>query len=691
MIRSTIALSVCFGSLLFHSVGFADQMELQNQHSGFEGSNQSWIAYPSTLNHEYKTRDWSTAEVTGRETGIGQKFLKINGSGSVAQFVALNQQSPYQILSAMAFRESTNGSQPGWCGVGLVYYDASWNEVRSDWMVIGDRGVSNRGNGDGLVPYSMGVNVPSGAVFVGIILYNAGNGTKLWADKVELVNYFTESNYTYDPSRPFGDRYTATAPQGRNLLLNGDFETQYSREEFWAVNEGEDTVSVDTYHSDRLQMGGEIPNMISQEIQGIRPGTTYTLSVDYVRPQRYGSNAAFALAGIDFLDSNDQEIEEVTATLNNTSPTANTHETSVTFTTPSNMQYARLWVWMDGQANPTAVPLVLDGISIREQSGNPGTIRLSTDAVSFDENIGDVGVAIFRTGGSDGRVTIDYTTRTGTAGNSDFQSISGTLVFEDGVTDRFLTIAITDDSIDESDETFEVRLSNPTGGASLGLAVEELTIRDDDVTVTGYLPDMVVVPSTLGEQLRIDRNQLPGRDLLRFSTEVANIGDGPLELYGGATSGDSQVVLQRIYRSGGFQDVVGGEFVFHPAHGHIHFEGFATYDLVNDNGQVVASGGKTSFCLVNIRQPFPFISSAASLTHGRGGNSCGQIQGISAGYSDVYSSSLPDQWIDITNVPDGNYWLRVTADPDNALREENDNNNSDQIRIRLRNGSVSQI
>ena len=151
-------------------------------------------------------------------------------------------------------------------------------------------------------------------------------------------------------------------------------------------------------------------------------------------------------------------------------------------------------------------------------------------------------------------------------------------------------------------------------------------------------------------------------------------------------------MFQRIYQAdGGSRDALAGEFVYHAGHGHIHFEGFATYDLklTNASGQIVASGGKTSFCLINIRQPLPDVSANAGLVHGRGGTSCGQVQGISAGYSDVYSASLDDQWIDITNVADGTYWLEIEADPEDNLQETDETNNTARVQVTINNGQVS--
>ena len=59
------------------------------------------------------------------------------------------------------------------------------------------------------------------------------------------------------------------------------------------------------------------------------------------------------------------------------------------------------------------------------------------------------------------------------------------------------------------------------------------------------------------------------------------------------------------------------------------------------------------------------------------------VQGIDVGYADVYSRDLPNQWIDVSSVPNGDYWLEITTDPDNRIQESNETNNTDYRRITL--------
>src|SRR5205823_3311040 len=61
----------------------------------------------------------------------------------------------------------------------------------------------------------------------------------------------------------------------------------------------------------------------------------------------------------------------------------------------------------------------------------------------------------------------------------------------------------------------------------------------------------------------------------------------------------------------------------------------------------------------------------------------GLTQGLSVGWADVYSASLQGQWIDITEVPSGRYWLEAVVDPANNIKESNELNNTNRILIDL--------
>lgn len=88
---------------------------------------------------------------------------------------------------------------------------------------------------------------------------------------------------------------------------------------------------------------------------------------------------------------------------------------------------------------------------------------------------------IVRTGNSSGRVTVDLSSNDATARQkSDYTIVVGQIVFEAGQTQKDIPILISEDSYSEGPESFTILLSNPGGGAILGVnATATVQIIDD--------------------------------------------------------------------------------------------------------------------------------------------------------------------------------------------------------------------
>jgi hypothetical protein len=122
----------------------------------------------------------------------------------------------------------------------------------------------------------------------------------------------------------------------------------------------------------------------------------------------------------------------------------------------------------------------------------PGVLSLSQPTYSVVENAGFATFTINRVGGSDGTVSVKYSTSDGAAGASwsktawaggDYNSANGTLVFAPGETSKTFTVGIKNDTNVEQDELFTVKLSSPAGGATLGATTQAVvTIVEDDST-----------------------------------------------------------------------------------------------------------------------------------------------------------------------------------------------------------------
>jgi uncharacterized delta-60 repeat protein len=97
----------------------------------------------------------------------------------------------------------------------------------------------------------------------------------------------------------------------------------------------------------------------------------------------------------------------------------------------------------------------------------------------FGAQAGRISVAVERTGGWTDPVNVNYSTFAGSAtAGEDFQATSGTLSWTDGERGfKSIEVAILDDSIVEGDEEFEIRLSDPTGGATIAASSGTQRVR----------------------------------------------------------------------------------------------------------------------------------------------------------------------------------------------------------------------
>lgn len=178
------------------------------------------------------------------------------------------------------------------------------------------------------------------------------------------------------------------------------------------------------------------------------------------------------------------------------------------------------------------------------------------------------------------------------------------------------------------------------------------------------LPDLIVDTGSLRNSLYIEEREFadnscalaegcieaPGyRRLLRFDTTTPNIGNA--DMYMGTPSDNADL------------------FEFSACHAHYHFNGYAEYQLLDNQGRVAARGHKQAFCLLDSR---PYVSGEDVPASGQ--YNCGN-QGITRGWADVYGSGLDCQWIDITDVEPGVYTVKVSLNNFQTIEELSFDNN----------------
>ncbi|MFN8121209.1 MAG: lysyl oxidase family protein [Thermoleophilia bacterium] len=238
------------------------------------------------------------------------------------------------------------------------------------------------------------------------------------------------------------------------------------------------------------------------------------------------------------------------------------------------------------------------------------------------------------------------------------------------------------------------------------------------------LPDLVSDSPTGPRFDTYDPVNGTARLLVRFDGYIHNDGDGPLDIQGNpnypstapnpaVTSGGSTVPAaaaspspmgQYLWNGTGARDSTAfgpnaaawtrvtdhpnsPNVFFDPSdtHNHFHVRRAAEYSLWNDTKTaIVAPANKVGFCQydsqrVNFSKGPQFQVYGDTLT----GDFCRQDQpnatqlreGISEGYRDIYDWTLDYQWIDVSNVAPGVYYLAGRMDPDNVFKEKDETNN----------------
>lgn len=184
-------------------------------------------------------------------------------------------------------------------------------------------------------------------------------------------------------------------------------------------------------------------------------------------------------------------------------------------------------------------------------------------------------------------------------------------------------------------------------------------------------PDLRVREDVLRTSLRLDQVEAidyclidegclrgyGGRDVLRFSTHIENIGEK--DYYIGKPSFDNP------------------QFNWDNCHNHFHYDNYAEYLLYSESGVEIPIGFKNGFCITDFGCPPGRLPKF----------SCDNM-GLSAGCYDVYWSELQCQWIDLTDVPDGRYVFVVRVNWKNAPDalgqiEKDTTNNWAQVCIEL--------
>lgn len=117
----------------------------------------------------------------------------------------------------------------------------------------------------------------------------------------------------------------------------------------------------------------------------------------------------------------------------------------------------------------------------------PGRFQFQTATQKVNENAGVIRITVRRVGGTSGTASVSFATIGGTAvAGVDFTATSGTLEFADGQATAEIDVTILDNLFSGPNKTLQLKLSNPTSGATLGsISQLGLTIQNDESQTVG--------------------------------------------------------------------------------------------------------------------------------------------------------------------------------------------------------------
>jgi hypothetical protein len=245
------------------------------------------------------------------------------------------------------------------------------------------------------------------------------------------------------------------------------------------------------------------------------------------------------------------------------------------------------------------------------------------------------------------------------------------------------------------------------------------------------LPVSIPTPTSCyaDETLGLDNTQITGLTdptlkCLRFTTDIQNVGAGPLtaEIPAAAVGPDGSVQIgyrpndcfanQVVTEANGAQVAVpAGECEFHIEHAHFHYDALLAYSLYQAGpgdtlGPSVTASHKESFCLTdddyfgygtsgpngprnNVGQPDCNLPRTVSAPEpGAPGSGTYVEEGMTPGWGDVYTWDTPDQFIDVTNVPSGTYDIVEETNPGSAILVAGPAHTCALTKIQLTSGSL---
>lgn len=172
------------------------------------------------------------------------------------------------------------------------------------------------------------------------------------------------------------------------------------------------------------------------------------------------------------------------------------------------------WFELSSPVN-TTIAQALAPVTVFDNDAAAGTPRITVDDAVVDERGKTASFQVWLSQPATSAVSVSYATANGTAlAGSDYTAANGLLSFAPGERVKTVTVAITDDSLSETDETFKLLLSNASNGSLLQATGTARIGANDGATVGS--------PYVVAEPIAADESQALTGFVVRLSAPSTN-------------------------------------------------------------------------------------------------------------------------------------------------------------------------